>query len=53
MPSPFIFAAVTGPTPWNRPTSSVATNCGPIAGGMTNCPFGLRWSDATLARNLL
>ena len=26
---------------------------GPIAGVMTNCPFGLRWLDASLARGLL
>ena len=26
---------------------------GPISGVMTNCPFGLRWLDASLARNLL
>ena len=35
------FSAVRGPMPWNRPTSSPATNSAPVPGGMTNCPLGL------------
>ena len=52
-PSRCIFAAVTGPTPWNLPIGSDAMKSGPISGVMTNWPFGLRWLDASLARNLL
>ena len=52
-PSRFIFAIVAGPTPWNLPTGSVSMNPGPILGAMTNSPSGLRWSEASLARNLL
>ena len=48
-----IFAAVAGPTPWNLATGNDAMKSGPIAGVMTNCPFGLRWLDASLARSLL
>lgn len=53
MPSRFIFAAVTGPTPWKRETGSVSTQAAPMSGVTANWPFGLRWSDASLARNLL
>ena len=53
MPSAASFAAVFGPMPWNRPTGSVSTNAGPMRGVMTNSPSGLRWSDASLASNLL
>ena len=42
MPSAFILAAVTGPTPWNLATERAATNAGPISGVMTYCPFGFR-----------
>jgi hypothetical protein len=34
-------------------TGSDATKSGPISGVITNWPFGLRWLDASLARNLL
>src|SRR5260370_1702399 len=53
MPSRFILSAVTGPTPWNLPTGNASTNAAPIAGVTTNWPLGLRWSEASLARNLL
>lgn len=46
-------AAVAGPMPWNLPTGRVSTNAGPVSGGMTYWPLGLRGSDASLARNLL
>ena len=35
------------------PNGRDAMKSGPISGVMTNCPFGLRWLDASLARNLL
>ena len=53
IPSRFILAAVAGPTPWKRSTVRPSTKPGPIAGVMTNNPSGLRWSEASLARNLL
>jgi hypothetical protein len=49
----FIFALVAGPMPWNLPTGRASTNAGPISGVMTYWPFGLRWSEANFARNLL
>jgi hypothetical protein len=42
-----------GPTPWNLATGSAAVKFGPMSGVMTNWPFGLRWPEASLARNLL
>ena len=35
-----------------RPAGA-STKAGPILGVMTNSPSGLRWSEASLARNLL
>ena len=46
-------ASVTGPTPWKRPIGRAATKSGPIAGVITNNASGFRWSEATLAKNLL
>ena len=48
-----ICAAVAGPTPWNFATGRASTNAAPSSGMMANWPFGLRWPDASLARNLL
>ena len=53
IPSRFILAEVAGPMPWNLPTGKASTKAGPILGVMTNSPSGLRWSEASLARNLL
>jgi hypothetical protein len=53
IPSRSILAAVAGPTPWKSETSNASTKAGPISGVMTNCPFGLRWPEASFARNLL
>ena len=47
-----IFVVVAGPMPGNLPTGSVSTNAGPDSGVMTYWPFGLRWSEASFARNL-
>ena len=44
---------VVGPAPWKRFTVSAATKPGTTAGVMTNTPSGLRWSEASFARNLL
>ena len=53
MPSRFIFSAVLGPMPWNLATGSSSTKAAPFSGGITVWPLGLRWSEASLARNLL
>ena len=53
MPKLFSLGAVAGPIPWNLPTGSGSTNASPISGVMTYWPFGLRWSEASFARNLL
>ena len=42
-----------GPTPWNLATGRDSTKASPLSGGITNWPLGLRWSEASLARNLL
>jgi hypothetical protein len=38
---------------WFLATGRDAMKSAPISGVMTNWPFGLRWPDASLARNLL
>src|SRR5580693_2645352 len=53
MPRACIFVVVFGPTPWNFATGRVATKASAWSGMIANWPFGLRVSDAILARNLL
>jgi hypothetical protein len=53
MPNRSILAAVAGRMPWNFGTSSPSRKPGPISGVMTNWPFGLRWLEASFARNWL
>jgi hypothetical protein len=48
-----LHAPVTGPTLWNLLIGRSSTKFDPMLGVMTNSPSGLRWSDASLAKNLL
>ena len=53
MPSASSFASITLPTPGMRATGSGARKASTSCGRITNSPFGLRQSEAILARNLL
>ena len=52
MPSDCIFFSVTLPTPGILPKGRVSKKAMTLCGGRTNCPFGLRQSDAIFAKNL-
>ena len=53
MPSPAIFSAACGPTPWKRRTGSDGDEAAPSAGGITHRPSGLFWSLSELGEELV